>query len=213
MAMANNTSTRSELIHLLKRHKKLTVTEMAGLLGITEMGVRRHLNTLERDQLIESTLVRQPMGRPLSVYQLSETADEQFPRNYSGLTVEFMKDIQVIAGEEAVHELFVRREDRLNERYSKRMENKSFEEKVAELATIQNEAGYMVEWEKSVDGQFELKEFNCPIAKVANVYQQACSCELSLFQRLLGTEQIERIQCLAKGGSCCKYLISEKKNA
>jgi predicted ArsR family transcriptional regulator len=93
------------------------------------------------------------------------------------------------------------------------MENKCFEEKVAELATIQNESGYMVEWKKNDDGHYELKEFNCPIAKVANEYQQACFCELSLFQRLLGTEQIERTQCLAKGGSCCKYLISEKKNA
>ncbi|MCK6258341.1 transcriptional regulator [Fictibacillus sp. KIGAM418] len=213
MAMANNTSTRSEIIHMLKRYRKLTVTEMASRLGITEMAVRRHLNTLERDRLVETTLVRQAMGRPLNVYQLSEEADEQFPRNYSGLTVEFMRDIQEIAGEKAVHELFVRRENRLNDKYKKRMENKSFEQKVAELADIQNEAGYMVEWEKTEDGQYELKEFNCPIAKVANEYQHACSCELSLFQRMLGTDHVERTECLAKGGSYCKYLISEEKNA
>ncbi len=213
MAMANNTSTRSEIIHMLKRNRKLTVTEMASRLGITEMAVRRHLNTLERDRLVETTLVRQAMGRPLNVYQLSEAADEQFPRNYSGLTVEFMRDIQEIAGEKAVHELFVRRENRLNDKYKKRMENKSFEQKVAELADIQNEAGYMVEWEKTEDGQYELKEFNCPIAKVANEYQNACSCELSLFQRMLGTDHVERTECLAKGGSYCKYLISEEKNA
>ncbi|MCQ6267982.1 transcriptional regulator [Fictibacillus sp. WQ 8-8] len=213
MAMANNTSTRSEIIHMLKRYRKLTVTEMASRLGITEMAVRRHLNTLERDRLVETTLVRQAMGRPLNVYQLSEAADEQFPRNYSGLTVEFMRDIQEIAGEKAVHELFVRRENRLNDKYKKRMENKSFEQKVAELADIQNEAGYMVEWEKTEDGQYELKEFNCPIAKVANEYQNACSCELSLFQRMLGTDHVERTECLAKGGSYCKYLISEEKNA
>lgn len=209
MAIANNTSTRSEIIHMLKRNKNLTVTEMARQLGITEMAVRRHLNTLERDRLVEATLVRQAMGRPLNVYQLSETAEEQFPRNYSGLTVEFMRDIEEIAGENAVQELFVRRENRLNDKYKKRMENKSFEQKVAELAEIQNEGGYMVEWEKTDEGQYELREFNCPIAKVANEYQQACACELSLFEKMLGSGTIERTQCLAKGGPFCKYVISE----
>ena len=42
----------------------LSVGDMAKQLGITEMAVRRHLNNMERDGLVETTLVRQPMGRP-----------------------------------------------------------------------------------------------------------------------------------------------------
>ncbi|MBH0159564.1 transcriptional regulator [Fictibacillus sp. 26RED30] len=213
MTMKNHTSTRDEIIYLLKRNKRMTVTEMAKSLGITEMAVRRHLNTLERDHVIETTLVRQAMGRPIHFYHLTASGDEQFPRNYSGLTVDFLKDIEEVSGTETIDELFKRRENRLQDRYKDRMNTLTeFEQKVNELANIQNEAGYMVDWERGEDpGTYVLTEYNCPIAKVANEYQQACSCELSLFKRMLKTDAVERKTCMAKGGDYCCYVIKEEK--
>ncbi|WP_425590453.1 helix-turn-helix transcriptional regulator [Fictibacillus sp. b24] len=211
--MKNHTSTRDEIIYLLKRNKRMTVTEMAKSLGITEMAVRRHLNTLERDHVIETTLVRQAMGRPIHFYHLTASGDEQFPRNYSGLTVEFLNDIEEVNGTEAVDLLFKRRENRLQDKYKDRMNILSdFEQKVNELANIQNEAGYMVDWKSGeVPGTYVLTEYNCPIAMVANEYQQACSCELSLFKRMLQTDDVERKTCMAKGGDYCCYIIKEEK--
>ncbi|MDM5315345.1 transcriptional regulator [Fictibacillus sp. b24] len=213
MTMKNHTSTRDEIIYLLKRNKRMTVTEMAKSLGITEMAVRRHLNTLERDHVIETTLVRQAMGRPIHFYHLTASGDEQFPRNYSGLTVEFLNDIEEVNGTEAVDLLFKRRENRLQDKYKDRMNILSdFEQKVNELANIQNEAGYMVDWKSGeVPGTYVLTEYNCPIAMVANEYQQACSCELSLFKRMLQTDDVERKTCMAKGGDYCCYIIKEEK--
>ncbi len=213
MTMKNHTSTRDEIIYLLKRNKRMTVTEMAKSLGITEMAVRRHLNTLERDHVIETTLVRQAMGRPIHFYHLTASGDEQFPRNYSGLTVDFLKDIEEVSGTETIDELFKRRENRLQDRYKDRMNTLTeFEQKVNELANIQNEAGYMVDWERGEDPDtYVLTEYNCPIAKVANEYQQACSCELSLFKRMLQTNAVERKTCMAKGGDYCCYVIKEEK--
>ncbi|WP_286166404.1 metalloregulator ArsR/SmtB family transcription factor [Bacillus sp. E(2018)] len=212
MTMKNHTSTRDEIIYLLKRNKRMTVTEMAKSLGITEMAVRRHLNTLERDHVIETTLVRQAMGRPIHFYHLTASGDEQFPRNYSGLTVDFLKDIEEVSGTETIDELFKRRENRLQDKYKDRMNTLTeFEQKVNELANIQNEAGYMVDWERGKDPDtYVFTEYNCPIAKVANEYQQACSCELSLFKRMLQTDAVERKTCMAKGGDYCCYVIKEK---
>ncbi|WP_231887911.1 helix-turn-helix transcriptional regulator [Fictibacillus phosphorivorans] len=213
MTMKNHTSTRDEIIYLLKRNKRMTVTEMAKSLGITEMAVRRHLNTLERDHVIETTLVRQAMGRPIHFYHLTASGDEQFPRNYSGLTVDFLKDIEEVSGTATIDELFKRRENRLQDRYKDRMNTLTdFEQKVNELANIQNEAGYMVDWERGENPDtYVLTEYNCPIAKVANEYQQACSCELSLFKRMLQTDAVERKTCMAKGGDYCCYVIKEEK--
>ncbi len=213
MTMKNHTSTREEIIYLLKRNKRMTVTEMAKSLGITEMAVRRHLNTLERDHVIETTLVRQAMGRPIHFYHLTASGDEQFPRNYSGLTVDFLKDIEEVSGTETIDELFKRRENRLQDKYKDRMNTLTeFEHKVNELANIQNEAGYMVDWQRGDDpGTYVLTEYNCPIAKVANEYQQACSCELSLFKRMLQTDAVDRKTCMAKGGDYCCYVIKEEK--
>ncbi len=204
------TSTRDQILHMLKVQGPLSVSDMAVELGITEMAVRRHLNTLERDNLIKSTLVRQAMGRPTNVYSLSQEADELFPRNYSHLTLDFLRDLKEMDGLGKVEMLFRRRENRLEEAYRGHMEG-DLEHRVARLAELQNEKGYMVEWEKNQEtGEYVLKEFNCPISQVAREFNQACSCELSLFRRVLKAD-VEQTSCMAKGGDKCIFEIKEAK--
>lgn len=212
MSNNENTSTRDQILNMMKVKGSLSVSDMAVELGITEMAVRRHLNTLERDNLIKSTLVRQAMGRPTNVYSLSQEADELFPRNYSHLTLDFLRDLQDIDGNGKVEMLFRRRENRLEEAYRPQIQG-SLEERVAKLAELQNEKGYMVEWEKGEEeGQYSIKEYNCPISQVAREFNQACTCELSLFRRVLKAE-VEQTSCMAKGGEKCVFDIREAREA
>lgn len=209
----DNNSTRDQILNMLKVKGPLPVSDMAVELGITEMAVRRHLNTLERDNLIKSSLVRQAMGRPTNVYSLSQEADELFPRNYSTLTLDFLRDIREIDGAAKVESLFKRREDRLEENYRPQIEaSETLEDRVAILAELQNQKGYMVQWEQdSSTGNFYLKEYNCPIAQVAREFTQACNCELSLFRRVLKAN-VEQTSCMAKGGEHCVFRIQESAN-
>jgi predicted ArsR family transcriptional regulator len=199
-------STRKMILNMIKVKGSMSVNDMAKRLGITEMGVRRHLNTLERDGLIESTLVRQAMGRPAHLFSLSEAADDLFPKNYPQLTLDLLGELSAASGEDTVGMLFERRKDKLLRSYGKRMEGKALKERVSELADIQNAGGYMVEWNADEEGNYVFQEYNCPISQVANRYDKACSCELSLFSALLEAE-VERTECLAKGGKKCVYLI------
>lgn len=209
MLMERPTSTRDEILTMLKTQGRMPVSEMAEKLGITEMAIRRHLNTLERDLYIDTELTRQAMGRPTNLYFLTEKGHDLFPKNYSDIAVDFLKDIESTDGREKIDQLFERREARLEAQLSERMQGLPFNEKVKALAEIQNEKGYMVEWDQTDDGEYILKEFNCPISAVAKEYNQACNCELSLFQKLLGTKKVERTECLAKGGTHCVYVIKE----
>lgn len=204
--MEQESSTRQTILTMLKTSGPLHVGEMARRLGVTEMAVRRHLHTLERDALIESSLVRQPMGRPMHVYRLTEAADELFPKNYGVLALDLLMELSEDEGEERVDRLFEKRRDKLLSKYAKSMEGKPLEAKVAALADIQNANGYMAEWRQGAEGEFVLQEANCPIAQVARQFNQACQCELQLFQRLLEAD-VERTECLAKGGGKCVYVI------
>lgn len=187
---------------------------MAKQLGITEMAVRRHLHTLERDGLIQSTLVRQSMGRPANLYSLTSAAEELFPKNYHTLTLELLDDICETDGKEVVDELFRRREKRLTNTYARQFDGKNLEDRVKELAELQNSKGYMVEWDKLGEGRYTFVEYNCPIAQVANRYNQACRCELGFFRNVLGGARVERPECKAKGGTNCVYYIeAERKEA
>ncbi|MFS8579807.1 MAG: transcriptional regulator [Novibacillus thermophilus] len=199
---------------MLKFQGRLAVSDMAKQLGITEMAVRRHLHTLERDGLIQSTLVRQSKGRPANLYSLTSAAEELFPKNYHTLTLELLDDICETDGKEVVDELFRRREERLTNTYARQFDGKNLEDRVKELAELQNSKGYMVEWDKLGEGRYTFVEYNCPIAQVANRYNQACRCELGFFRNVLEGARVERPECKAKGGANCVYYIeAERKEA
>jgi predicted ArsR family transcriptional regulator len=206
-----SSSTRNQILHMLKMKGSMTVGEMAEELEITEMAVRRHLNTLERDNLIKSRLLRQAMGRPTNVYSLSEEADNMFPKNYQDLTLEFLSDIEQLQGAAMVEALFKLRQQRQENLYRDIVPSDSdFEKKLEALAKMQNDKGYMVELKKDEKtGKYFFIESNCPISTVAKEYNYACNCEKTLFENVLNA-QVEQEQCMATGGDNCVYIISEK---
>ncbi|MEX2415747.1 MAG: metalloregulator ArsR/SmtB family transcription factor [Paenibacillaceae bacterium] len=203
-------STRRLLLTMMKTSGPLSVVDMAKQLGITEMAVRRHLNNMERDGLVETTLVRQSMGRPSHKYSLTPDSENQFPNNYHNLTLELLEELDLGSDEDVISQLFNKRKEKLFRKYTSRMSAaNSLQDKVVELANIQNDHGYMANWEQDEHGNFVINEFNCPIAQVANKYNQACQSELALFGELLSVE-VERVECLAKDGKKCKYVIRNK---
>jgi len=205
-------STREYILQLLKTKGSLSTKELTEELGITVMAVRRHIQSLERDSLIQSKIVKQPMGRPTAVFTLTEHADGFFPHNYSALTLELLSEMEDHFGEMAIKQMFDGRKNKMIQKYNSSMQGKTMAEQVSMLATIQNENGYMVELEKVNEEQFILKEHNCPIVQVASKYQHACQCELKLFEALLDNAEISRTDCLAKGGQRCTYSIKKGTN-
>ncbi len=205
--------TREYILHLLKTKGDMSTKDLTEELGITIMAVRRHIQSLERDNLIASKTVRQSMGRPTAVYGLTEQAEGFFPNKYHALTLDLLSELEGHFGREAVEKLFEGRKDKLIQRYDPSMQGKNFSARVEALAAIQNENGYMVELEKIDDEQYLIKEHNCPIEQVAKKYQHACQCELKMFRSLLGDEaaDVSRTECLAAGGQRCTYSIKKKK--
>lgn len=203
-------STRRLIMTLLKKKGPLTIGALAEELGITEMGVRRHVLQLEQESLAKTKVVRQAMGRPLHVYSLTERAEDHFPKSYHNLALELLRELDHGSGLEAVNVLFEGRRRRMLAQYAPMMENCNLEERVAELSSIQNAGGYMAEWNKEEDGSYIMREYNCPIRQVATQYRKACQCEHQLFEELLGAK-VTRSECMAEGGQCCRYDITPRE--
>jgi predicted ArsR family transcriptional regulator len=211
MHAPSDLSTRDKIMHMLKMNGELSAKEITERLGITGMAVRRHISTLERDNLIESSTVRQPMGRPAAVYRLTKEADDYFPKKYHAIALDLLGELEDEAGEEMVNRLFELRQSSLFKKYQSQMAGKSLEERVAILSAIQNENGYMANWSKQEDGEYVLTEHNCPIFRVAGKYNHACTCERNLFASLLEAD-VQRSDCLAKGDNKCVYHIRPHKD-
>ena len=203
-------STKEEILVMLKTAGSLTVSDISKELGITEMAVRRHLNTLERDELIKSTLVRQAMGRPTHLYSLTEKAEDKFPKTYRDLAKDILDEIAEAEGMDKIDTLFEKREERIRSRYLSKMNTTTdLAEKVKSLVNIQNEKGYMVELQETED-EFLVIEKNCPISEIAKDYGQACEGEKKLFENVLSVK-VDSVQCMTRGDRSCIYAIKKKK--
>lgn len=199
--------TRQQILLLLRRRGAMTAAELSDDLGIGAVGVRQHLALLERDGLVHTSGVRRAIGRPSHLYALTDAAEALFPKSYDRLLLDALAFMAARGGDADVDRLFETRRQRLLTEYAPRLQGRSLPERVAELAAILNEQGYMCEWRRLPDGAIELVEHNCPIDCVARSYPQACAHERMLYEELLSVP-VEREQTIASEGQCCRFRIA-----
>lgn len=202
------TGTKGRILDLLKKNPKLSAAEFADYLHMTEMGVRKHLNTLIQDGFIDVENSKQAVGRPVQFFSLNPKSDELFPKNYGEMTVHFLSDIEESFGKEAIEKLFLNRKIRLLDEYQSHVIDRyDHEEKTSKLNVIQNTKGYMSQLEKMSEGSYVLTEYNCPIMEVARNFPIACARETELIKDFLGADHVERTVCRAEGGAYCRFVI------
>lgn len=190
----------------LKRFGRCEVKAIARSLQVTAMAVRHHLAVLEKAGLVKTTLERRGVGRPHYVYFLSANADAFFPKDYGTLARDLIRSIAELDGETKLGPIFEHMKEAAVARYSPRMAGKPLRRRVAEMAKIMTEAGYMAEWEQLDHRTFQITEHNCAIACVAQQCQQACACELSMFRELLHAT-VSRQEHIVAGDHCCRYIV------
>jgi len=184
----------------------MSIDDLSRELGITSMGIRQHLLSLERKGLIDFITKRQGIGRPAFLYKLTQKADELFPKRYCEFVVDMLKDIEKNEGLDKVNDIFRWRKNRLMKEMKDALsDKKTVQEKVTGLRDVLESKGYYVDlsW---ADGNYVLKQFNCPIARLASEYREACQYELQMYKDIFGKD-VTREECLAEGNTSCTYVI------
>jgi predicted ArsR family transcriptional regulator len=203
-------NTREQILELLQRSGGgLTADALAHKLGISAVAVRKHLAALERDNFVMTELERRPMGRPTYLYRPTATAQELFPNDYANLATAVLEMIRLLDGEHKVDELFQHRAEVLASELAARVQGATLQERLRQVAMVLEEQGYMPEILKLPEGRerYLLTEHHCPIFQVAKAFQQACTCELDVFLKLLQVK-VERCDHRMMGHPHCSYLIS-----
>jgi len=202
--------TRRKILLALKQNGGMTAGELAQLLGITSMGVRRHLTTLERDRLVRYDLMQRGKGRPSYVYQLSPAAEELFPRNYARLANELLGYLADEQGDETIIRLFDNRAQRRIRNAQANLEGLPLADRVAGLAKILDGEGYLAEWGQVDANTFWISEHNCAIHDVAAQHHEACGSELSFIRAVLPDTEVVRAQHMLSGELMCEYRIRRR---
>ena len=204
--------TRRAILRLLKQRGEARAEDMAQALGITPSAVRQQLALLVDTGWVAHRKVAGGPGRPRHVYHLAAAAEAFFPRTYPELTNELLSYVED-EDPELLARVFSRRRDRRVEQALARFEGRPFDERVAELARILDEDGYVADWERLDDGSFRVSEHNCAVLAVARRYGQTCASELEFLRRALPDARIERVAHMMEGAHRCAYLITPTTEA
>lgn len=198
---------KRRIVDALKR-RPLTGPELAGIFDLTPEAVRQHLNDLAEHGLLRSSQrASSRAGRPPVEWSLTELALDLFPDRHADLTVSLIESIRSALGEAGLDAVVAERTaDQLRD-YRSRL--RGIDDKVAALAALRNDEGYMAEVTDAPDGNGRLLiEHHCPICDAAKVCQGLCRGELELFQATLGSRvTVTREQHLLAGDERCVYRI------
>ncbi len=206
--------TRDRILHLLQRGKGKTAAGLAVELALATATVRRHLDILQRDNLVRFEAIYQRKGRPQYAYSLTEQGQELLPRDYHRLAIGIMRetaalsneDLKTADGEGLLSLIIDRMAHRSVDSYTGRFAGNmtELEARVVETTSILQELGFFAEYERQGDN-FLIKCYNCPYHRVALAQPRVCELDFNFVQGLLKT-QVERLTP-AEGEKGCLYLV------
>lgn len=213
--MAASALRRAILLHLRRDGPSVPETISASI-GASRSGVAQQLRALDTAGLVTRTSVRHGVGRPRHLYDITADAQGLFPSNYDGLATGLLAAILEVGGETLVEDVFAARRRQAEARLRERMEaslptDAPLEDRVRELARLQDELGYVSEARVDSDG-IRLLEHNCAVLDVARGMPVACRAELELFSEVLGVALV-RERHIAAGDRCCQYRVAETPTA
>lgn len=187
---------------------EVDATIVADELNITKEGARQQLVKLSNEGLVCSACKSSGVGRPFTYYSLSDSGKAKFPDSHAEVTVQLLKSVKSLLGENALNLLITDREHNTYTRYEEALRgSENIEDKLKKLTEIRTYEGYMAEWKKEGDTYYFI-ENHCPICAAASECQQFCKAELRNFRTLLGTElNIIRTQHILADENRCVYKI------
>lgn len=207
--MQEEGASEGQILRFLKFRGPQSTDSIARHLKITLPGARKHLNALLTAQLVGFTDESGQVGRPKRSWHLTAAAEKLFPDSHSVLTLEMIGAVRTVFGEDGLDRLIATREIETEQRYRAALAGlDDTAQKVAKLAELRSEEGYMAEWRSEPDGSFLLAENHCPICAAARICQGFCRSELSVFRSVLGPGvAVERAQHILAGARRCAYVI------
>lgn len=204
----NPNKTQDKILIYLKMNGPKTAPALAKAFGMTGEGMRLHLVKLEEEGYIQSAPLVKGVGRPSIEYSLTSKSLQRFPNNHAALTVQLLKNIKQVLGQDALDTLVKSKQEMDYARYAMEIEPiEGVEAKLKKFTEARSKEGYMAEL-KETDNGWLFIENHCPICSAAASCDGFCRSEIENIQRLIGdTVKVERDDHAAKGDRRCVYRI------
>nr|WP_241826838.1 metalloregulator ArsR/SmtB family transcription factor [Streptomyces graminilatus] len=209
-------STRNRVARSILDHGPSTVAELAGRLGLTHAAVRRHLDALVADDVVQPREQRvygaRTRGRPAKAFALTDCGRDAFDQSYDKLAMDALSWIAAReGGDEAVLAFARARFAEQAENYRATVESAGPEKRAEALAKALSGDGYAATARSAPVGE-QLCQHHCPVVHVAEKFPQLCEAETEIFSHLLGTH-VQRLATIAHGDGVCTTFIPKASHA
>jgi len=205
---------RDELVRILHERGGASVADLADAMGVSQGSIRRHLDIMAGEGLVDAALERRPRGRPVSVYSLSEAGEERSSADhYSRLLGHILPALDELGASEVagqdghaiLEQVFERVAERVADEHAPLVRSADLGERVEEVVGALRDVGVLNE---VVDegGVFRLRNVGCPCRSTAQETGAACEADRYSIELLLGAP-VEQVATIAGGQTQCEYLV------
>jgi predicted ArsR family transcriptional regulator len=220
--------TRGQVARLILELGPCTAATIGGRLGLTPAAIRRHLDNLIADGMIETRTARtygnRGRGRPAKVFVVTDAGRSAFEHAYDDLATSALRFLERTYGPQAVAEFARQQVAETERRYAPVVAQAGdLRTRVQALAdalsgdgyaaaagpapvfgnTVPANTGAGITKAANVVGNGEqICQHHCPVAHVAAEFPQLCEAETEAFGRLLGTP-VRRLATIAHGDGIC----------
>jgi predicted ArsR family transcriptional regulator len=220
--------TRGHVARLILELGPCTAATLGGRLGLTPAAIRRHLDNLLAEGMIETRTARtygnRGRGRPAKVFVITDAGRSAFEHAYDGMATSALRFLERTYGPQAVTEFARQQVAETERRYLPVVAQASdLHTRVQALADALSQDGYaaaagpapapgnpvlgntvagMTRAAAVVGNGEQICQHHCPVAHVAAEFPQLCEAETEAFGRLLGTP-VRRLATIAHGDGIC----------
>ena len=208
--------TRDRVLRVVSQEGPVSITVLVERLGLTETAVRRQVDVLHAQGLVEPREATGPRrrGRPAKAWVLTERGHRALVSDYDHLAGDALRFLRSTAGEGAVQQFAAHRIATLEDRYADRLEQAgdTTADRAAALVEALNADGFAASARPVGEAGtgpltgIQLCQGHCPVQHVATEFPELCEAETEAFSRLLGVH-VQRLATLAHGDHVCTTFV------
>lgn len=207
-------STRDRIVDLLRGAEGATIADLADSLGLGQASIRRHLDHLRADGLVDARADHHGVGRPAFSYFLTEEAEERAPAGYSRLLSRLYAGLRSLdedqvrgrAGADVLRTTFEMAAEQVAQEHQGEVKAESLERRVAQTSDALHSEGIIDTWLKDADG-FHLTNTACPYRQAATATRGPCELDRRTIELLIAAP-VRQISRIVDGKATCEYVVA-----
>lgn len=201
--------TRQRVVRSVLVHGPSTAAALADRLDLTPAAVRRHLDLLLEEGVLEAREPRasstRGRGRPAKVFALTDAGRDRLDQRYDDLAVQAIRFLAETGGEDAVRRFADRRAQKIEQRFAEVVSAHPDLDPAQALAAVLTEDGYAA-GVRELPMAEQLCQQHCPVSHVAHEFPELCEAETEAIGRMLGSH-VQRLATIAHGDGVCTTVI------